>query len=96
MIALNKKGDISMNGTIIIKAEETLEGTHVGVETHLNRVNFKDKCMLVRCLCKALELTSHELVFCAAMMDAGVLNCDQETMFDLEKILKAKENIDGE
>ena len=85
-----------MNGTMIIKAEETSGGTRVGVETHLEHVDLEDKCMLVRCLCKALELTSHELVFCAAMMDAGVLNCDQETMFDLEKILKAKENIDGE
>ena len=85
-----------MNGTMIIKAEEALEGTRVGVETHLNRVNFEDKCMLVRCLCKALTLTSHELVFCAAMMDAGVLNGDQETMIDLGKIQKAKENMDNE
>ena len=85
-----------MNGTITIKAEEASEGTRVGVETHLNRVNFEDKCMLVRCLCKALELTSHELVFCAAMMDAGVLNGGQETMIDLGKIQKAKENMDGE
>ena len=85
-----------MNGTMIIKAEETSESTHVGVETHLEHVDLKDKCMLVRCLCKVLELTSHELVFCAAMMDAGVLNGDQETMIDLGKILKAKENMDGE
>lgn len=83
-----------MNGTMIIKAEETSKGTRLGVETHLNRVNFKDKCTLVRCLCKALKLTSHELVFCAAMMDAGVLNGDQETMIDLGKIQKAKENMD--
>lgn len=85
-----------MNGTMIIKAEETSEGTRVGVETHLNRVNFEDKCMLVRCLCKALTLTSHELMFCAAMMDAGVLDGDQETMIDLGKIQKAKENMDNE
>lgn len=86
-----------MNGTMIIKAEETSEGVRVGVETHLNRVNFEDKCMLVRCLCKALELTSHELVFCAAMMDTGALDGDQETMIDLGTIQKAKENMnDGE
>ena len=85
-----------MNGTITIKAEETSKGTCVGVETHLNRVDLEDKCMLVRCLCKALGLTSHELVFCAAMMDAGVLNGDQETMIDLGKILKAKENMGNE
>ena len=83
-----------MNGTMIIKAEEASEGTRVGMETHLKKVDFEDKCMLVRCLCKALGLTSHELVFCAAMMDAGVLNGDQETMIDLGKILKAKENMD--
>ena len=85
-----------MNGTMIIKAEETSEGTRVGVETHLEHVDLEDKCMLVRCLCKALELTSHELVFCAAMMDAGVLNVGQETMIDLGKIQKAKENMDNE
>lgn len=83
-----------MNGTMIIKAEETSRGTRVGVETHLKKVDLEDKCMLVRCLCKALELTSHELVFCAAMMDAGVLDGNQETMIDLGKILKAKENMD--
>ena len=85
-----------MNGTMIIKAEETSEGTRVGMETHLKKIDFEDKCMLVRCLCKALKLTSHELVFCAAMMDAGVLNGDEETMIDLGKIQKAKENMDGE
>lgn len=85
-----------MNGSITIEAAETSEGTHVEVETHLNRVNFEDKCMLVRSLCRALTLTSHELVFCAAMMDAGVLNSDQETMIDLGKIQKAKENMDNE
>ena len=85
-----------MNGTMIIKAEETSEGVRVGVETHLNHINFEDKCMLVRCLCKALELTSHELVFCAAMMDTGALDGDQETMIDLGKIQKAKENMDNE
>ena len=85
-----------MNGTMIIKAEETSGGTRVGMETHLKHVDLEDKCMLVSCLCKALELTSHELVFCAAMMDAGVLNGDQETMIDLGKILKEKENMYGE
>lgn len=85
-----------MNGTMIIKAEETSKGVRVGVETHLTRINFEDKCMLVRCLCKALTLTSHELVFCAVMMDAGALNGDEETMIDLGKIQKAKENMDNE
>ena len=85
-----------MNGTITIKAEEASEGTRVGVETHLNRVNFEDKCMLVRCLCKAIEMNPHELVFCAAMMDTGVLDGDEETMVDLGTIQKAKENMDNE
>ena len=85
-----------MNGTITIKAEEASEGTRVGVETHLNRVNFEDKCMLVRCLCKAIEMNPHELVFCAAMIDTGVLDGDQETMVDLGTIQKAKENMDNE
>lgn len=85
-----------MNGTMIIKAEETSEGTHVSVETHLKKVDLEDKCSLVHCLCKSLNLTSRELVFCAAMMDAGVLNGDQETMIDLGKIQKAKENMDNE
>ena len=85
-----------MNGTMIIKAAETSEGTRVGVETHLKKVDFEDKCMLVRCLCKALTLTSHELVFCAAMMDTGVLDGDQETLIDLGTIQKAKENMDNE
>ena len=85
-----------MNGTMIIKAEETSKGVSVGVETHLKKVNFEDKCTLVRCLCKALTLTSHELVFCAAMMDTGVLDGDQETLIDLGTIQKAKENMDNE
>lgn len=85
-----------MNGTITIKAEEASEGTRVGVETHLNRVNFEDKCMLVHCLCKAIEMNPHELVFCAAMMDTGVLDGDQETMIDLGTIQKAKEASDSE
>ena len=85
-----------MNGTVTIKAEETSEGTRVGVETYLNRVSFEDKCMLVRCLCKAIEMTPHELVFCAAMMDTGALDGDQETMIDLGKIQKAKENMGNE
>ena len=83
-----------MNGTMIIKAEETSKGIRVGMETHLEHVDLKDKCMLVRCLCKALELTSHELVFCAAMMDTGALDGDEETVIDLGKIQKAKENMD--
>ena len=85
-----------MNGSITIEAKETSEGTRVGVETHLKKVDFEDRCMLVRCLCKALELTSHELVFCAAMMGAGVLNGDEETFIDLGTIQKAKENMDNE
>ena len=85
-----------MNGSITIEAKETSEGTRVGAETHLNRVNFEDKCMLVRCLCKVVELTPHELVFCAAMMDTGVLDCDEETCIDLGTIQKAKENMDNE
>ena len=85
-----------MNGTMIIKAEETSKGTRVGVETHLKHVDFEDKCMLVRCLCKAVNMTSHELVFCAAMMGAGALDIDEETMIDLGKIQKAKENMDDE
>ena len=85
-----------MNGSITIKAGKTSEGTRVGVETHLKHVDFEDKCMLVRCLCDALTLTSHELVFCAAMMDAGVLDGNQKTFIDLGKIQKAKENMDNE
>ena len=85
-----------MNGSITIEAKETSEGTRVGVETHLMGVDLEDKLTLVHCLCKAVELTPHDLVFCAAMMDAGVLNGDQETMIDLGKILKAKENMDNE
>lgn len=85
-----------MNGSITIKAEETSEGIRVGVETHLRHVNFEDKCMLVRCLCKAVHMSSHELIFCAAMMDTGVLDGDAETLIDLEKIQKAKENMDNE
>ena len=85
-----------MNGTITIKAEEASEGTRVGVETHLNRVNFEDKCMLVRCLCKAIEMNPHELVFCAAMIDTGALGGDQETVVDLGTIQKAKEALDSE
>ena len=85
-----------MNGTITIKAVETSEGARVGVETHLNRVNFEDKCVLVRCLCKAIKMNPHELVFCAAMMDAGALDSDQETMVDLGTIQKAKEALDSE
>ena len=85
-----------MNGSITIKAEETSEGARVEVETHLRHVDFEDKCMLVRCLCKAVHMSSHELVFCAAMMDTGVLNGDVETVVDLETIQKAKENMDLE
>lgn len=85
-----------MNGSITIKAGKTSEGTRVGVETHLRHVNFEDKCMLVRCLCKAVHMSSHELVFCAAMMDTGVLDGDEETLIDLEKIQKAKENMNNE
>ena len=85
-----------MNGTITIKAEETSGGARVGVETHLMEVDFTDKLTLVHCLCKAVELTPHELVFCAAMMAAGKLDGDEETVIDLGKIQKAKENMDGE
>ena len=85
-----------MNGSITIEAAETSEGTRVGVETRLRHANFEDKCMLVRCLCKAIKMTSHELVFCAAMMDTGVLDGDQETTIDLGTIQKAKENMYGE
>ena len=85
-----------MKGTITIKAEKTSEGTRVGVETHLKHVDFEDKCMLVRCLCKAIKMNPHELVFCAAMMDTGVLDGDEETMVDLGTIQKAKENMDNE
>ena len=85
-----------MNVTITIKAEEASEGTRVGVKTHLERVDFEDKCMLVRCLCKAIEMTPHELVFCAAMMDAGALDGDEETMVDLGTIQRAKEALDSE
>lgn len=85
-----------MNGSITIKAEEISEGIRVGVETHLKGVDFEDKCMLVRCLCKAIKMTPHELVFCAAMMDTGVLDGDQETMVDLGTIQKAKENMNNE
>ena len=85
-----------MNGTMIIKAAETSEGTRVGVETHLKKVDFEDKCTLVRCLCEAIKMTPHDLVFCAAMMDTGVLDGDEETCIDLGKIQKAKENMDNE
>ena len=85
-----------MNGTITIKAEETSEGVRVGVETHLMGVGFEDKLSLVHCLCKAVDLTPRELVFCAAMMDAGKLDGDEETFIDLGKIQKAKENMDNE
>ena len=85
-----------MNGSITIEAAETSEGAHVEVETHLKKVDFEDRCILVRCLCKAIEMTPHELVFCAAMMDTGVLDGNEETMFDLGKIQKAKENMDNE
>ena len=85
-----------MNGSITIKAEEASKGTRVGVETHLMGVNFEDKCMLVHCLCRAIEMNPRELVFCAAMMDAGKLDGDEETFIDLGKIQKAKENMDNE
>lgn len=83
-----------MNGSITIEAKETSEGTRVGVETHLMGVDLEDKCVLVRYLCKAVELTPHDLVFCAAMMDTGVLDGDEETCIDLGTIQKAKENMD--
>lgn len=85
-----------MNGIITIKAEEASEGVRVGVETHLRHVNFEDKCMLVRCLCKAIKMNPHELVFCAAMIDTGALDSDQETMVDLGTIQRAKEALDSE
>ncbi len=85
-----------MNGSITIEAAKTSEGIRVGVETHLRHVDFEDKCILVRCLCKAVHMSSHELVFCAAMMDTGVLDGDEETMVDLGTIQKAKENMDNE
>nr|DAG53217.1 MAG TPA: hypothetical protein [Caudoviricetes sp.] len=85
-----------MNGTITIKAEETSKGTRVGIETRLKHADFEDRCMLVRCLCKAIKMTPHELVFCADMMDAGALDGDQETMVDLGTIQKAKEALDSE
>lgn len=81
-----------MNGTMIIKAEETSEGTRVEAETRLKGVGFEDKCMLVRCLCKVIKLTPRELVFCAAMMDTGALDGEEETMIDLGKIQKAMNN----
>ena len=83
-----------MNGTITIKAEKTSEGTRVSVETHLMGVDLEDKLTLVHCLCKAVELTPHDLVFCAAMMAAGKLDGDEETRIDLGTIQKAKENMD--
>ena len=83
-----------MNGSITIKAEKTSEGARVGVETHLMGVDLEDKCVLVRCLCKAIKMTPHDLVFCAAMMDTGVLDGDEETCIDLGTIQKAKENMD--
>ena len=83
-----------MNGSITIKAEKTSEGTRVGVETHLMGVDLEDKLTLVHCLCKAVELTPHDLVVCAAMMAAGKLDGDEETRIDLGTIQKAKENMD--
>ena len=83
-----------MNGSITIEAKETSKGIRVGVDTHLMGVDFKDKLTLVHCLCKAVELTPHDLVFCAAMMSAGKLDGDEETVIDLGKIQKAKENMD--
>lgn len=85
-----------MNGTITMQAVETSEGTRVGVETHLKKVDFEDKCMLVRCLCKSIAMNPHELVFCAAMMDTGALDGDEETMIDMGTIQKAKEASDSE
>ena len=85
-----------MNGSITIEAAKTSGGTRVGVETHLRHVDFEDKCMLVHSLCKAIKMNPHELVFCAAMMDAGKLDGDEETMIDLGTIQKAKENMDNE
>ena len=85
-----------MNGSIIIEAAETSEGTRVSAETHLMGVDLEDKCVLVRCLCKAIKMTPHDLVFCAAMMDTGVLDGDEETRIDLGTIQKAKENMNNE
>lgn len=85
-----------MNGSITIKAEEISEGTRVGMETYLMGVDPADKFTLVHCLCKAIELTPHELVLCAAMMAAGKLEGDEETFIDLGTIQKAKENMDNE
>ena len=85
-----------MNGSITIEAAETSKGVRIGVETHLMGVDFEDKCMLVHCLCKAVHMSSHELVFCAAMMDTGVLDGEEETLIDLGTIQKAKENMDNE
>ena len=72
-----------MNGSITIEAKETSEGTRVGVETHLMGVDLEDKLTLVHCLCKAIKMTPHDLVFCAAMMAAGKLDGDEETFIDL-------------
>ena len=85
-----------MNGSITINAEKTSEGTRVGVETHLRHVDFEDKLTLVHCLCKAIKMNPHDLVFCAAMMAAGKLDGDEETFIDLGTIQKAKENMDNE
>lgn len=85
-----------MNGSITIEAAKTSEGTRVRVETHLKKVDFEDKCMMVHSLCKAIKMNPHELVLCAAMMDTGVLDGDEETMIDLGKIQKAKENMDND
>ena len=85
-----------MNGSITIKAEKTSEGTRVGVETHLMGVDLEDKLTLVHCLCKAIKMTPHDLVFCAAMMDTGVLDGDEETRIDLGEMQEAKEDVDDE
>lgn len=85
-----------MNGSITIEAAETSKGIRVSVETHLKGVDLEDKLTLVRCLCNAVGLTPHDLVFCAAMMAAGKLDGDEETFIDLGKIQKAKENMDNE
>lgn len=85
-----------MNGSITIEAAKTSEGTRVGVETHLMGVDFEDKLTLVHCLCKVVDLNPRELVFCAAMMDAGKLDGEEETFIDLGTIQKAKENMDNE
>ena len=85
-----------MNGSITIKAEKTSKGARVGVETHLMGVDLGGKFTLVHCLCKTIKMTPRDLVFCAAMMDTGVLDGDEETVIDLGKIQKAKENMDNE